>query len=118
MYAPHFQKGGHTIMSDFTIENTNKETIKKETPTYLRLKDVYHFRKDYGCILTRYEAIKDFISDIIDQNLSADQAYDYIVNSDLTTIYQTSVTGTYIFMEILSLKIFMKCVKTLIFLRR
>lgn len=70
-------------MSDLTIENTNKGTIKKETPTYLRLKDVYHFRKDYGCILTRYEAIKDFISDIRDQNLSADQAYDYIVNSDL-----------------------------------
>lgn len=70
-------------MSDLTIENTNKETIKKEAPTYLRLKDVYHFRKNHGCILTRYEAIKDFVSDIRNQNLGADQVYDYIVNSDL-----------------------------------
>lgn len=70
-------------MSDLTIENTNKKIFRKETPAYLKLKDVYHFRKDHGCILTKYEAIKDFISDIKNENLNINQVYDYIINSDL-----------------------------------
>lgn len=61
----------------------NMKTTNKK-PAYLTmLGEISTIKNEYKCILLRKEAIADFISDIKNGKLNANQIYDYIVHSDI-----------------------------------